>query len=269
MAQTKEVCGAGEFVTKDQLDLIPIPAETATYKPVAHGDLTRRVLTVSQDLLTGFTLTGTSFKIAREGRQLFAIVTFTSKDNNELALCIGFRNSYDKSFALSMVAGGVVNVCTNLNFRGDIEITRKHTGEVWNEVEAKLIAVCYKTSKTFPKLIENASALKQIAFDDRRAFETMGVLYGHEIISPRQLTVVKDQWLKPSHDAFQPRNAWSFMNACTEALKTSPPSSVLENHVALSQYFDANVLDAEYVIDATFTPTPTPQTVEQTADLNI
>jgi hypothetical protein len=236
-------CG-GKPITRDELDLIPMPVETPTYKPVSHYALTRRVETISQDLLKGFTLDRESFGVNKDGAQLFALLTFRNA-SPEMGLSIGFRNSLDKSMSIGLACGASVFVCDNMALRGSIEISRKHTGEVWQELEDRLIAVCYRAGKTYDAIVDKSSQLKQIAYDDRSAFEIMGVLYGEEIISPRQLTTVRAQWLKPDHEAFQPRTAWSLYNACTEALKTSPPSQVMENHVNLSKFFDT-VIDAEY-----------------------
>lgn len=251
-------CG-GKAAGREELDLVPMPKETETYKPISHFALTQRVETISQDLLTGFTLSRQSFGLARDGQQLFALMTFTN-DNTEIGLSIGYRNSYDKSMSIGLACGASVFVCDNMALRGDIEITRKHTGEVWNELEARLIAVCYRAGKTFHAIQDNSDRLKAITFDNKRAFQTMGELYGMGIISPRQLTVVKTEWLKPSFDAFSPRTAWSLYNANTQALKTSPPTSVMEDHLHLSKFFDENVIDAEYVIDASF-PAPVPAVV--------
>lgn len=237
-------CG-GEAAKREELDLVPMPQETATYKPISHYALTQRIETISQDLLQGFTLARQSFGLAREGNQLFALMTFKNH-NTEIGLSIGYRNSYDKSMSIGLACGASVFVCDNMALRGDIEISRKHTGEVWDELEAKLIAVCYRSSKTFGQIEDNSAKLKEITFDDKRAFQTMGELYGNGIISPRQLATVKAEWLKPSFEAFAPRNAWSFYNANTQALKTSPPTAVMENHLHLSRFFDANVIEATY-----------------------
>jgi hypothetical protein len=225
-----------------------MPKETDTYKPVSHFGLTQRVEMIAQDMLTGFHLDRESFGLARDGAQMFALLTFKN-GNQEMGLSIGYRNSYDKSMSIGIACGSSVFVCDNLALRGDIEISRKHTGEVWKELEDRLLAVCYRAGKTFDEIVDHSEKMKAITYENRSAFQTMGVLYGEGIISPRQLTTVKAEWLKPTHEAFQPRTAWSLYNACTEALKTSPPSQVMEDHLHLSKFFD-NVIDAEYVVDA-------------------
>jgi len=68
---------------------------------------------------------------------------------------------------------------------------------------------------------------------DDDAYKLTGLLYGRGILTPRQIPVVKREWQDPSHAEFADRNAWSFYNAVTEALKTSPPHRIMERHIAL------------------------------------
>jgi hypothetical protein len=67
------------------------------------------------------------------------------------------------------------------------------------------------------------------------AFRLLGLLYGNDVITPRQIPVVKKEWLSPTHEAFGERSAWSFYNACTEALKSSPPNKIMEKHISLHE----------------------------------
>jgi hypothetical protein len=110
---------------------------------------------------------------------------------------------------------------------------KKHTKNVWLALENTCIQTLYKSQECFAKIMEDSEVMRSRGLGDSEAFKIMGLLYGRDIISPRQLTVVKDQWLKPFHEEFQSRNLWSLYNACTEALKTSPPLSVMEKHVQL------------------------------------
>lgn len=233
-------CG-GKAVERKELDLIPMPEATGTYYPVSHYGLANKLLTITQDILTGFELMDESYGVAREGLQLFGLLQF--KNGSDMALAIGFRNSYDKSMSIGLACGASVFVCDNLALSGEIVVMRKHTKNVWAELEEKAITTCYRASHTYKQIVGEAEALKQIAYDDDRAYADLGVLYGHDIISPRQLTVAVKEWRKPSHDAFNPRNAWSLYNAVTESLKTSPPQEVMENHVSLHDFYKERVID--------------------------
>jgi len=233
--------GAQE-VTKDQLDLIQLPEATESYTPVSHYDLANSLATIGQDILTDYSLIGENYGIARQGNQLFAVLKF-KKDNSEMALSIGFRNSYDKSMSIGICMGASVFVCDNLALTGDIAVMKKHSKNVLTVLEDLAITTLYKAQYTFGKLIKDSEAMKARQISDNQAFQTLGVLFGHGILSPRQLPVVKGNWLKPQFDEFQPRNMWSFYNAATEALKSSPPLNVMERHIRLHDTIIGEVID--------------------------
>ena len=224
----------GQIVSKAELDLIPVPGETDSYIPVSHYHLADKLLTVSQDLLTDFVLVGESYAIARQGQQLFALLQF-KRDNSEIGLSVAFRNSYDRSMSVGLAIGASVFICDNLSLHGEIAVMKKHTKGVWNALEDLAITTLYKAQHNFEKVIADAERLKGIPTDNHDAFQLMGLLYGHDIVSPRQLPVIREQWLRPSHEEFNQRNKWNFFNAVTEALKSTPPVSIMEKHVRAYQ----------------------------------
>lgn len=222
----------GELVSREQLDLITLPEATDSYVPVSHYHLADKMLTISQDILRDYTLIGENYGIARQGNQLFAVLKFKN-EKSEMGLSIAFRNSYDRSMAIGMAVGANVFVCDNLALSGDITVMKKHTKNVWSELEETAIATIYKSQKNYEQIVCDSETFKGLPVCDNEAFQLMGVLFGNNIIGPRQLTVVKDEWLKPSHAEFEPRNMWSLYNSATEALKSSPPISIMEKHCQL------------------------------------
>jgi hypothetical protein len=222
----------GKEVKREELDLIPMPEESDTYKPVSHYHLANKLLTVSQVILKDYMIVGEHYGLARNGNQMFAYFKF-QKEVGDLALSLAFRNSYDRSMSIGLAVGASVFVCDNLALQGEIVVMKKHTKNVWMALENTCIQTLYKSQECFARIVEDSMAMKNRELDDSEAFKIMGLLYGRNIVGPRQLTVVKEQWLKPTHDEFQPRNLWSLYNACTEALKSSPPLTVMEKHVQL------------------------------------
>jgi hypothetical protein len=220
----------GQLVTRDALDLIPLPEQTETYVPVSHYHFANKMMALGTEILRDYVVAGETYAVARNGNQLFALLNF-KKDNTEMGLSIAFRNSYDRSMSLGIAIGANVFICDNLALQGEIAVMKKHTKGVWNELEDIAIATLYKSQRNFDQVVADSETLKAIPVDNDAAFRLMGMLYGHDIIGPRQLTVVKDEWLKPSHEEFKERNKWSFLNACTEALKTTPPVAILEKHI--------------------------------------
>ncbi len=219
----------GNLATKADLDLVALPEATDSYLPVSHYHLADKLLTISQDLLTDYVLLGEHYALARGGNQLFALLNF-KKGNKELGLAVAFRNSYDRSMSIGLAIGATVFICDNLALSGDVAVMKKHTKNVWNALEDLAISILYRAGRNFQKVVADADRLKTIPMENRQAFELMGYLFGQNIVSPRQLTVVKEEWLKPSHQEFQARNKWSFFNAVTEALKSCPPVSIMEKH---------------------------------------
>jgi hypothetical protein len=219
-----------ELATMEQLAAIPLPKETRTYKPVSHVDLVNLLSSMAVNLLPEFELVNTQLGVTKDGQKLFGVITLKN-DHTELGLSIGFRNSYDKSLSVGIVTGSSVFVCDNLMLTGDLTVLRKHTSNVINDIDALALSTIYKSRAAFTQIQEDVEIMKEIPMSDDEAYRTLGLIYGRGIITPRQIPVVKNEWLKPSHDDFQDRSLWSFYNACTEALKSSPPQSIMERHL--------------------------------------
>lgn len=219
-----------QLITRDQLDLIPLPEETESYVPVSHYHLSGKILSLTTEILKDYTLAGESYAVSRNGNQLFALLNF-QREQREIGLSVAFRNSYDKSMSLGIAIGGQVFICDNLMLHGEIAVMKKHTKNVWVEFEDIAIASLYKSQRNFEKVMEDSGKLKGLSLRNDDAYRLMGMLYGHGVISPRQLTTLKEEWLHPSHEEFTERNKWAFMNATTEALKTTPPVSIMEKHI--------------------------------------
>lgn len=218
-----------KLVGRHDLDLIQVPAATDSYIPIAHYQMAELIATASQDVLKDYVLVSESYGLARKGNQLFAVLNFRG-DSAEMAMSIAFRNSYDKSLSFGMAFGAQVFVCENLCLHGDIVVMKKHSKNIWDTLEDTVIANIFKAQRHYEKVLIDSERLKGRPLEDRSAFQLMGLLYGLDIVSPRQLATLRDEWLNPQHVDFQGRNAWSFLNCTTEALKSSPPMVAMERH---------------------------------------
>lgn len=226
MAEMLMHCG-GVVVPRAELDLVKVPERTATYVPIPHHDLVNLVSTVSADVLRDYTLIGETFALARKGNQMFAILKFKG-DSNEMAMSIAFRSSYDKSMSFGMAFGSSVFCCDNLSLCGDVVVMKRHSKSIMETLEDTVISNIFRAQRAYEKILIDSDRLKRRQLDDKKAFEVMGLLYGLDVISPRQLTTLRDEWLHPTFEDFQPRNAWSLMNATTHALKSTPPYLAME-----------------------------------------
>ena len=230
----------GESASMEELAAIPLPKETHSYKPVSHQALASMLGAMASDLLPEFELVNTQFGLARDGQQMFGVHTFKN-GSSAMGLSIGFRNSYNKSLSVGIAVGGQVFVCDNLCLQGDVTVLKKHTLNVVASLESLALSAIYKSRSAFNQIQEDAEVMKGIPLSDEDAYRTIGLIYGHGIITPRQIPVVKEEWLEPSHDVFENRNLWSFYNAVTEALKSSPPQSIMERHLAIHKQLTNHV----------------------------
>ena len=221
-----------EPATIEQLAMIPLPQETRSYKPVAHHELANMLSSMAGNLLPEFELVNTQFGLARDGAKMFGVHTFKNGDS-ALGLSIGFRNSYDRSLSVGIALGAQVFCCDNLCLHGELKILRKHTSNVHADIDGLALSAIYRSRSAFNQIKQDAEVMKQIPMSDDEAYRMLGLVYGRGIITPRQIPVVKSEWLEPSHDAFEDRNLWSFYNAVTESLKSSPPQSIMERHLAI------------------------------------
>lgn len=227
--------GAMEVGRKD-LDLIPVPAATSSYQPVSHYQLAEKMIDVAGNVMTGFTLHKEMYGVTRNGMQMFAVLQYKNSDQM-LGLSIGIRNSYDKSMVVGFCCGASVFVCDNLAFSGQIVVMRKHTKNVWNEIQERAIITCYEASHVYKQIQDDAERMRLVPLDMNAGYAHLGICSGHDFIGPRQYVVAQKEWQNPTHEEFKERNAWSLYNAITAALKSEPPASVMEKHIALHAYF--------------------------------
>jgi hypothetical protein len=226
----------GEAATIEDVKGIPVPRATRTYQPVSHEQLSTMLLQMAAHLLPGFTHDNSQYGLAADGNKMFGVHTFKAAETS-MGLCIGFRNSYDRSMSLGVVVGSSVLVCSNLVLSGDITILRKHTLHVQKDMQSMALSAIYKSQRVYTEILKDAEAMRLLELSDDNAHRMLGLVYGRGIITPRQIPVALREWQAPQHEDFSPRTVWSFYNAITESLKSAPPQSIMEKHLGLHRLF--------------------------------
>ena len=232
-------------VTLDDLMMVPLPEKTRTYTPVPHHELINRTAKLTEKLLPdNYQFSKSDYGIARNGNQMFGYHTYKDMDmpDESQSLSIGFRNSYDKSMSVGFVMGEQLLICANLMFLGDVRVLKKHTGEVNEKLMVLLFQMIESVEGKRAAIKHFKERLTNTHMSTNQAYRRIGELYGHDVIHPRQLPVVKSEWRKPSFDYGVEGTAWNLYQACTHALKTAPPSTVLQRHTKLHKMFNSNGL---------------------------
>ena len=236
MSELLTQCGS-KRVSLEQLLMVPDPEKTATYTPLNHYDFALNVKTVASNMLRNFTFTKDAYALSSDGNKMFGVLTYSSRsesDNEQLRLSIGIRNSHCKSFSCGVVLGASVIVCDNLMLKGDVTVLRRHTGKKMHEdLMDQVVTAIYKSQHQYTQLCFDAARMMEIALDQRACYEYLGILTGEGVLSPTQSTKAFKELENPSHSEFEKKNLWSSYNAVSEALKSSPPQSMVRNHSKL------------------------------------
>ncbi|MCL4304004.1 MAG: hypothetical protein KJ077_50435 [Anaerolineae bacterium] len=221
----------------DELGLIPAPASTATWHPVPYQTLVTLAKEILGNTLPGeYELVDEGYILAQQGNQMFGALTYKSARLN-LPFACGLRGSYNKTLTESICLGGKVTVCSNLMFSGLVKVVRKNTRNVITRLQDLLYEAAREVTGHHEQLVQDISALHTARCSDDLAYQMLGLAWGREIISDRQLPVARQEWLEPSFDEFSSRTKWSLYNAMTYAMKSTHPSVVLEHLSALHRLF--------------------------------
>ena len=233
-------CGA-EVISRELLFTIPTPRGTATWFPLSH----RTILTEVEDQLkaTGFRIEEETHALTHDGARYFSVLSVTVKGRGkaDVGWIVGLRNSHDKSFPAGLVAGSRVFCCDNLAFSGEVKISRKHTKFAYRDLRQLTARAVRQLGDRFRALDQRVEAYKAEPMADWLAHDVTIRAVDCGAIMPTQIPDVLREWRNPSHDAFQPRNAWSLFNAFTEIHKTVNPHTALQRGEALHGLFDGLV----------------------------
>lgn len=225
-------------VSLEDLAAIPMPERTKSYQPYGHADFVNEVKSAAEDILMpkDYTFLQSQIGASKDGQKMFGILKFQGKDE-ELALAIGIRNSYDRTMAAGLCFGASVFVCDNMCFNGDITVMRKHTVNVIASVRADLRFALERSAHGFDSIRKMADALKTRLLTQDEGYEFLGWLFGQNVYGPTINNEAYRGWQEPYYDAFKPRNAWSLYNAVTDALKRLHPAEAMAVHVDIGNRF--------------------------------
>lgn len=222
-------------MTREELFRIPVPTKTETYSPVSHKSIVSRI--EKQLVANDLDLVKESFVANKYGEQVIGLMDIRSLRSDELGMRIAWRNSYDKSKTIAFAAGANAWICGNGMLFGDIQYIRKHTGNVLNELSDKISISINQLSGTLNEAVEYSILMKDIHVSKHSMAKMMGILFvEYNIITVRQMSVVKQQIVNSDFEDFKYENLWSFYNHVTFALKNTHPSQHMQKHLEFHNF---------------------------------
>jgi len=232
-------CGSSA-VDRDVLNCVPTPDATDTWQPIPHIELLDTVEGVLGS--AGLHVTQEAHGVTHDGNRYFGLLEVANgHDDSEYARVLGVRNSHDKRFPAGVCAGSQVLVCDNLCFSGEITVARKHTRFVLRDLPLLVHDAIGRLLGAWKRQDERISAYKGKRLGNAGAHDlTIGALDAGVVSASRIPEVIKE-WREPSHEAFRPRNVWSWFNSVTEALKGGNVQTLPKKTQALHALCDARV----------------------------
>lgn len=227
--------GGWEATTAD-LASVPVPDPTDSYHPVPYSRFVEEMeLHVPR---FGLTIQSEQFALAREGSQMFGVLTCTNgHDAGDYALAIGLRNSYDRSLSVGLVAGTRVFCCDNLAFSGEVAMARKHTANVFRDLPDLIYRMLSQVTVLKARTDEEIAGMKALTMSPERVHHVIVSAIRVGISPASRLPKILEAWDEPKHQEFEPRTAWSLFNAFTEVLKAGPPRQQMEASLRLTSLF--------------------------------
>ena len=223
----------------------PLPAHGATYTVISHKyviDTTKQMLANS-----GFTVTDEKYRANNSGevaQGIYHIKKIGVEQDSELGMMFAWTNSYDKSIRFQCSIGAYVFACSNGMICGELNYARKHTGTADQEIKMQISSQIKNAQKVFDRIKNDRDNLRNTDLSKKKQGELLGRMYINEdLISPRQMSTVKDEIEKPSFDyQCDQENAWAFYNHVTHAYKSVHPRSWLSDTKNFHDFMVANVL---------------------------
>jgi hypothetical protein len=210
-------CGA-HAVPRTDLDLVRTPTATDTWQPIPHSAYLAHVESTLP--AHGLRVVNEAHALTHDGGRYFGLLQVQNGHNHpDYTWVLGLRNSHDKTLPAGLVAGSSVFVCDNLAFSGEIEVSRKHTSFILRDLPMLVREALSRLVGKWFDQDRRIAKYQDYRLTDADAHDLTIRALDSGAITNRMIPDVLEEWRHPRHEAFQPRNTWSWFNACTERLK--------------------------------------------------
>ena len=241
--------------TKSLIVGTQVPAQTRTYKPIAHDQLID--LTLEGIQKAGFTLDKEIYTATKNGEIANGKYTISNVADSEMQLQVGWQNSYNKQLTLKFAIGTRILVCSNGCVSGDYgAFKKKHVGEVQTFTPQAIGDYIKIAGDHFKRMQQDREAMKQVEITRRVKAELIGrMMLEEQFISSTQLNIISRELTSPTHDYGAPDSLWELYNYTTFAMKEIHPSLWMDNHIKAHKFFNEyteQITPAEIIEESTF-----------------
>jgi hypothetical protein len=215
-----DVLDASQLNTEE---FLPKVEKTSTYYPFAHVDFYANARYVLKQI--GIGIVTESFGLTPKRDRMFMWLE-TDAQVNGLPLCIGGRNSYDKSMSAGLCVGTKILVCSNkvlASYENGGVVSRKHTSaENIDELSREFKELLdFQASKNDGNMFYHLNRTKTSYIANSTVKWKLVDLVLANIIRPTDIPLIWDEYKKPKHDEFKQYDEtdYGLLMACTEVFK--------------------------------------------------
>ncbi len=235
MSSSLVVHRGGWEATLADLASVPVPDATDSYRPVPYLRLVEELkLHIPR---FGLTVEDERYALARDGQQLFGVLTCRNGHTADWGLAIGLRSSYDRSLAVELVAGSRVFVCDNLAFHGETQLSRKHTAHVFRDLPDLIYRMLESVAAMRQRRSAEIEQMKATSLAPAQAHDLMVRAIRDGALPASKLPKVIEHYDTLENSEFPPSTAWSLFNAFTAVLGRTSPRQQMEGTLRLTRVF--------------------------------
>ena len=224
--------------TKGLITSALVPAQTRTYKPIAHSQLID--LTLNGIQAAGFKLDKETYSSAKDGQIANGRFSISNVADSEMQLQIGWQNSYNRSMSLKFAIGTRILVCSNGCVSGDFGAFKKrHKGDIQDFTPGAITDYIKSAGDSFKIMQQQREQMKQVEITKRTKAELIGrMMIEEQFICSTQLNIITKELSNPTHDYGAKDSLWELYNYTTFAMKELHPSLWMESHIKAHKFFN-------------------------------
>ena len=210
-------CGAKK-VSRNKVIDSNTPESTRTHITVPHEYVLRETERLLKKM--GFLVKSEAHALSHESRRYFGMYKLEN-DYKGYDTVLGVRNSHDKSMTYGAVLGDNTIVCDNLAFWGEYKFSRKHTKNVYEDLEIGMEEMFKKIPEYEKEYNEHLEKFRKIIVSNDTVHSTVINAARKKIISSSKILSVVDEFKNPSYEEFreEDKNLFRLKQAFTTVMK--------------------------------------------------
>lgn len=220
-----------KHTTKSQIINAPVPESTKSYTAIPNEAIIDAIGEALDQ--KGFRILAENYQASLNCQESVGNITIDGGDDS-LLMNMSWVNSYNKSKRFSIANGVTVHKCANHDF-SHFRTMRKHSRNIWNDFDEMIRSAIGNIEVSFQEIKADYQRLAQTPLHKDEIPELLGKLfYEQELITSSQLNKLTANMKE--QELWGLDNLHDFYMHTTDALKSTHPRDLVENHTQAHQF---------------------------------